>query len=400
MTFWFRLRDKRTVSAGLSLLLPCMAVGCASPGPPRPPSLNLSQPATDLTAQRVGDQVLLRWTTPAKTTDGLPIKQNLTARICRTALPAVAGSSLPPGANLAPPLITPVPVTNQPTPPCNQVLRVAVHPGVSTATDSLPANLTADPVALLDYRVEIENAATHTAGPSNAAFSAGGAAPAPVESLHASAVASGAMLEWAAAPNLTQGRPAPFLELNRINTALVTPPKTPAKAKSQPLQLGGAESAEVHLRAASPATGTIDPTARFGQTYLYTAQRVRPIQLNGHAIEVRSVVSPTITLTLRDTFPPAAPTGLATIATASPQAGIDLSWQPNAETDLAGYIVYRRDLAGGVRTRLTAAAIPGSAFRDATAAPGKRYAYSVTAIDTSNNESTASAEAEEALPNP
>ncbi|MCU1324536.1 MAG: Fibronectin type domain protein [Acidobacteriaceae bacterium] len=400
MMFWFQMRDKRTISAGFSLLLLCMAVGCASPGPPRPPSLNLSQPATDLTAQRVGDQVLLRWTTPDKTTDGLPIKQNLTVRVCRTAFPAVAGSSLPPGANLAPPLLPPVPAANQPTPPCNEVLRVAVHPGVSTATDSLPANLTADPVALLDYRVEIENAATHTAGPSNPAFSAAGTAPAPVESLHASAIPSGAMLEWAAVPTLTRGRPAPFLELNRINSALVAPPRSSTKAKSQPLQLAGAESPEVHLRASSPATGTIDPTARFGQTYLYTAQRVRPIQLNGHAIEVRSVVSPTITLTLRDTFPPAAPTGLATIPTTTPQPGIDLSWQPNAEPDLAGYIVYRRDLAGTTPTRLTPTAIPGSAFRDATAAPGQRYAYTVTAIDTNNNESKASPEAEETLPNP
>ena len=71
-----------TVSAGLA--------GCASPGPPLPPSLKLPQVVapTALTATRVGDAVTLHWTTPMRTTDKLLIAGPITAVICRNLPPA------------------------------------------------------------------------------------------------------------------------------------------------------------------------------------------------------------------------------------------------------------------------------------------------------------------------
>jgi hypothetical protein len=381
-------------------LLTLLTAGCASPGPPRPPSLNLPQPVTDLAAERVGDQVLLHWTTPEKTTEGLPLKGNFTARICRTPVPAASSRRAAPAS------------------PCSDVLRLAVHTGPSTAADALTSPLTADPVTLLDYRVEIENAAGHTAGPSNPAFAAAGAAPPPVESLRATAVPTGAMLEWKSSP--ATGLPG-FIELDRINAALADArrkaAKAPSKSRAAPLQLAGQEPTQIHLRTApnptgnrQPATeptGTVDQTARFGETYRYTAQRVRPLHLDGHALEVRSAISDFITLTLRDTFPPAAPTSLAAIPNPALQpsqpASIDLSWDPNSEPDFAGYLVYRRAISGtadSTATRLTPTPLAGPAFRDLTATPGQRYAYTVTAIDTSNNESRPSPEVQETLPQP
>jgi len=52
--------------AGLTLGL---TAGCASPGTPLPPSLKLPQAVTGLTATRVGDSVMLAWTTPSRTTN-------------------------------------------------------------------------------------------------------------------------------------------------------------------------------------------------------------------------------------------------------------------------------------------------------------------------------------------
>src|SRR5271155_6132893 len=59
------------------------AAGCASPGPPHPPSLDLPEVVKDLTVERTGDVVHLHWTTPSKTTDRIEIKGAMTAEICR-----------------------------------------------------------------------------------------------------------------------------------------------------------------------------------------------------------------------------------------------------------------------------------------------------------------------------
>jgi len=53
------------------------------PGAPQPPSLNLPDRATDLSAVRAGGQVSLTWTMPTKNTDKLLLKGNIAVRVCR-----------------------------------------------------------------------------------------------------------------------------------------------------------------------------------------------------------------------------------------------------------------------------------------------------------------------------
>jgi len=157
--------------------------------------------------------------------------------------------------------------------------------------------------------------------------------------------------------------------------------------------------------------GTLDASAAMGGTYAYVAQRVRSVTLGDHTLELYSEPSPAVTLAMRDTFPPAPPTGLASIAGFStPSAGgesapyIDLSWEPSPEPDLAGYFVYRR-LARpngdpqGPLARLTPLPIPAPAYRDVAVRPGQRYIYDVTAVDASGNESAPSAKALESVRN-
>ncbi len=55
------------------------AWGCASPGQPQPPSLKLVRFVDDLSAERIGDAVELRWTTPSATTDNLPVPMKISA---------------------------------------------------------------------------------------------------------------------------------------------------------------------------------------------------------------------------------------------------------------------------------------------------------------------------------
>ena len=80
----------------LAGLVTVLAAGCASPGPPLPPSLKLPQVATKVTAARVGDAVILRWTMPTRTTDKLLIAGPITAEICRSTAAAGAGTCLHP----------------------------------------------------------------------------------------------------------------------------------------------------------------------------------------------------------------------------------------------------------------------------------------------------------------
>lgn len=350
--------------------------GCASPGPARPPSLHLPRPVTDLAATRTGDQVVLHWTTPEKTTDGLKVQPAMTAEICREIVARHAA--------------------------CTPVKRIAVRPGPSTASDTLPAAFTSDPATLLAYRVQIVNAKGRSAGLSSPAFAAAGTAPPPVEHLQATPIRNGAMLEW-------QPRPVPaFVDLDRV---LVQAPTSGPAAKKKTLQLSASVPTEIHLRASGPTFdsghsadpgGTIDPVAQRGATYRYTAQRVRSVVLRGHALEIRSAPSPAVTVAMRDVFPPKAPVGLAAV----PSTGsIDLSWEPNTEPDLAGYLVYRQafgadGLLSGTATLLTPKPDPTPGFSDRTAVVGQTYSYRVIAVDTTGNRSPASNEARESLRRP
>jgi hypothetical protein len=297
-------------------------------------------------------------------------------------------------------------------------MHLAVQPGPSQASDTLPQPLTIDPATLLAYRVRILNANERSAGPSLPAFAASGATPPPVEDLRVTTVRAGVMLEWRQQPTTAS------VELDRLLEGAPTPTKAPKpkpspkpspnptrksakKPSPPPTQPTSATPAEVKLQTphdASDAGGTIDHTVQFGETYRYTAHRVRTVSLSGHSLELRSPSSLPAILLVKDTFPPATPTGLAAVpgGVTPADASIDLSWEPDTDPDLAGYIVYRQqvDSSGaltGPTTRLNALPLPGPAYRDQTAVVGHRYAYRITAIDIVGNESAPSADVQEIL---
>ncbi len=358
----------------------------------------------DFSAERVGDRVHLRWTTPETTTDRLDVKGAMTAEICRITVAAVP-----------------------PQPACTLIKRLPVQSGTTHAEEALPPNLTVDPPALLAYRVQIFNVHGHSAGLSPEVFAAAGAAPPPVEQLRATPAPDGAMLEWqptgTSAPveldRLPVGPDGVVAEPRQRNAAprssskpsLKKPPASrpkPAPAPPpKPLQMTATGPVEVRLRTpAQPADtgGTIDHTAEMGETYRYTAQRVRTVSLGGHTLELRSAVSPPVTIAMHDTFPPRAPSGLEAVpggATAADRS-IDLSWTPDTDADLAGYFVYRQEVdpkgvVTGTVTRLNTTPVVGPAYRDQTALAGHRYAYRVTAVDAAGNESAPSADVQETL---
>lgn len=380
--------------AAIALLL----AGCASQGPLQPPSLNLPQPAQKLVAERVGDRVELTWTTPATTTDGVKIKGTITANICLNSQPE-SQPVVPAASNPARKRSRNSPVGSNLS-ACNAVQHLAVTPGAGQAVVELDATLAAGAPRAVAYSVELLNDSGRSAGQSAPSFVVAGAAPPATGPLKISARRESAVVEW-------QADPAPaIVELTRKLVATSAGPVSDAPRVKQtkspaPLSPAAKEPArEVVLRPDAPgkdAGGMVDTTVREGDTYTYVAQRVETVALAGYALEVRSAPSPATTFTYHDLFPPRAPTGLVLV----PGGGfgeppsIDLSWDANFESDLAGYNVYRNSGAGFVKVNADPVAVPS--FRDMHAEPGQQYAYRVTAVDQRKNESAPGASATETL---
>jgi hypothetical protein len=92
-----------------------------------------------------------------------------------------------------------------------------------------------------------------------------------------------------------------------------------------------------------------------------------------------------------DTFAPAAPGGLEAIAS---EGTIGLIWDPNGESDLAGYIVLRGADPAGPMQPVSPGPFTVTRFNDSVP-PGSRFFYAVQAVDSAGNVSPPSELVEE-----
>ncbi len=341
-------------------------LGCGSPAAPQPPSLNLPVPVVNLSAVRRGNSVHLAWTMPTRTTDRVTLVHPIAVEVCR---------ALQSGA-------------------CARVGSLLLAPGgAGTYSDELPADLTQGADRLLRYEIALRNHAGKSAGPSNAAYSAAGASPPALTGLSGQVRANGVELSWQPAPEV--GKSVEFrIERLQLSVASVEPgPRSPLA----PAPPAAAQTLVVHAVNGSDPGHAIDASALFHQSYRYVVERVATLTLGGQTVEVQGLPSVPITVATIDTFPPAVPQGLVAVADGG-SGTIDLSWTPNTETDLAAYHLYRRDTQGGLPAQRIASLPVETSFRDTGVQPGHTYAYSLSAIDQSGNESQRSPEVEETLP--
>jgi fibronectin type 3 domain-containing protein len=129
-----------------------------------------------------------------------------------------------------------------------------------------------------------------------------------------------------------------------------------------------------------------DADAEFGKATAYLVQSVVKLEENKFA---ESELSSAVSLTPVDKFPPAAPVELH--GTAGP-GSVELSWEPNTESDLAGYRVYRSVEGGAFEKIAEVTAVPS--YSDKAVEHGKKYRYAIAAFDRAGNESPRSAPAE------
>ncbi|WP_420238105.1 fibronectin type III domain-containing protein [Telmatobacter bradus] len=338
--------------------------GCGMPGAPQPPSLNLPQTVSDLKAVRTGDQVDLRWTMPRRSTDQLLLKDPIRVKICRT-------ETAPPSCDLATTLY--------------------VLPSVGGSfRDALPTAQASGKPRALRYYLLLENERGRSAGPSNRVPVVAGTAPATLNGLTAEMHKNGVLLRWATLP----GNETPV----RLHRHLVTP--TANKASSGRLSTEEPQEQSLLVSESALKGRALDKTTHFGNVYEYQAQRVTRVVVDGATVELAGALTAPVRIAARNTFPPDAPQGLVAVAATDEQGAqsIDLSWQPNTEADLAGYIVYRADASSDWQRISPPALVPGPAFRDAHVQPGHHYRYSVSAVDQADHSSPRSAETTESTP--
>jgi hypothetical protein len=127
----------------------------------------------------------------------------------------------------------------------------------------------------------------------------------------------------------------------------------------------------------------LDGRMVWGEKRCYTVRAAENV--DGFTIE--SDAPPAQCEILVDTFAPAAPKGVAGI---SSESAISLIWEPNAEKDLAGYLVMRAAAPSETLEQITSTPIQETSFKDAVK-PGVQYVYAVKAVDKSGNASPPSA---------
>lgn len=89
-----------------------------------------------------------------------------------------------------------------------------------------------------------------------------------------------------------------------------------------------------------------------------------------------------------DTAPPAQVTGLKIVTVSSSQ--LNLSWNPNTDSDLGHYQVCRGAVSGGPYTLIASPA--GNSYQDTGLIAGTTYYYVVSAVDAAGNKGIASSE--------
>jgi hypothetical protein len=130
-----------------------------------------------------------------------------------------------------------------------------------------------------------------------------------------------------------------------------------------------------------------DQRITWGEERCYT---VRSLQTLGD-LRIESAAPPPACKTLTDTFAPKPPANLQS----SPAAGsISLIWDANTESDVAGYIVLRAQVAQKLEPMFTDP-IQDTIFRD-DVQPGIRFTYAVIAVDRAGNRSAPSKTVEDA----
>jgi hypothetical protein len=364
--------------------------GCAAPGEPierKPPT---PIPVADLTASQSGNDVILTFTLPRDSVEKREILKPISIDVYRNFEPVPPGNSPAAFAPANPTLLLTIPPA--------MVDRYTVQ-GQTRFVDSLRAEDLASGGREAVYLVRVFVSPKKLSANSNVAALTVYPAANPIADLKAEFQRAGVALSWAPPEKTLIGK-APNIASYRVYRAEI---ESAQNASATSPAAGGTEApntkvpfARIAETASPPYT---DTQTELGKTYVYSVRSVA--QYSG--VQIESLDSNFATITPKDVSPPPAPQDL--VAAFVPAAGgapgyLDLSWSINAATDIAGYNVYRSEDPARPGTRVNSELLLTPAFRDMNAVPGRTYFYTVTAVDRSGNESSASPPASGSVPAP
>jgi hypothetical protein len=260
------------------LFLLVFLAGCGYIGNPLPPALDIPSPVVDLRAAEDGDRILVEFTIPPLTTEGLPLKGLRSVDL----------------------------YVGPPNTPFNPDTWAATAKHFEVPADS-PGPAAFDQIPARDWTGQSLELAVRATGPkgkvsawSNLVPLIVGAPLAPPAGLKADNTADGVKLTWS-------GSGPKYRVFRSVGNA-------------QPAAIGEADQPEY-----------LDNSAQFGTEYHYLV-----MAFEGETR--RSVVSQPASVTPIDKFPPAIPAGVTAAAGVN---AIELAWVRNTEADFKGYNVYR-----------------------------------------------------------
>jgi hypothetical protein len=320
-----------------------LTTGCGYVGEPLPPLANVPARVKDLAAVQRGSRIMAQFTVPIQTTEGTPIKDpvKLDLRIGTGSEPFRADEWAAHARQ-----VTPLPET---------------APGAGLAHYAIPAAEWTGKETILAVRLIGANG--KAGGWSGFVILPVVPPPDQPADVTPMATADGVRLTWRA-------RGENFQIFRKAQGETFTP-----VAKVQQPQW-------------------TDANAEFGKPYAYQVQTI--VKLAGNK-EAESDLSAEASITPVDTFPPAAPSGLRP----SPAVNsIELAWDRNNESDLAGYRIYRTTVTAAAAAPLEKLADIGQipSYSDRNVEHGKTYRYALSAIDRAGNESPKTPPVEVLLP--
>lgn len=366
-----------------------LAAGCAAPGEPIERKPRAPTPVADLAATQHGDDVILGFTLPKESVDRRPLQQPPTIEIYRDFAPVPAGTanaSAAPSAPANPTLLVTIP---------SAMVDQYDDRGHIRYLDSLkPGDFTQHPGAQALYIVRTRTSPKKESADSNVAALRIEPAAEAITDLQAQITHQGVLLNWTPPQKDLVGSAPPVVSYRVYRSE----PESQAESGSLNPSKGNSKLNSPFVRIGDISTPPFrDSQITFGNTYTYSVRSVAQYP----DVQLESGDSNLVTVTPRDTFPPAAPQGLLVVSVPAHDAApayFDLSWSINAESDIAGYNIYRTDQEGAPGKKMNPQLLLTPSFRDMNVVSGHHYFYTVTAVDRAGNESPASTAASGEMP--